>query len=325
MIEHMLFFPYTLKFHARKLFDYLMSQHTRSVLNIIGEPIDVVWSFDLSNIYRFRSFKDVRLKIFHPVDEPLDKHAIQAAKGSDVIFSVTREILEKYDGFRIPKFFINHGIIDEFIQGKGNEPSKKDDKTRVGLSGNFTRSDIDYPTIFQIVEENPEVIFEFFGAYTSSQSNIGGGNNKDIACFVDDLLKKRNTVFHGPVKAAILPQEYRRMDAFLICYDIKKDQSKGTNYYKIMEFISTGKVIVSNNVTTYNGKPELLMMPESRENNKELPALFSEVINQLEFYNSTELKEKRISFALDNTYTRQIERIECDRRVGVIIAKQRFI
>ena len=29
-----------------------------------------------------------------------------------------------------------------------------------------------------------------------------------------------------------------RRDAFLICYDVDKDQSKGTNYHKTLEFIS---------------------------------------------------------------------------------------
>jgi hypothetical protein len=100
------------------------------------------------------------------------------------------------------------------------------------------------------------------------------------------------------------------MDGFLICYDIKKDQSGGTNYHKILEYISTGKVIISNNVTTYASRPELVQMVDSREHNRELPALFKNIVNRLDHFNSPEFIQKRISFAKDNSYCRQIERIE---------------
>jgi hypothetical protein len=70
------------------------------------------------------------------------------------------------------------------------------------------------------------------------------------------------------------------MDAFLICYDIEKDQSGGTNYHKIMEYMCTGKVIIGNNITTYKNKPELVQMVNERDNNRELPALFDHVISR---------------------------------------------
>lgn len=102
----------------------------------------------------------------------------------------------------------------------------------------------------------------------------------------------------------------RGMDLFLICYDVRKDQSRGTNYHKIMEYLSTGKVIVSNNVTTYAGLPELVQMVEDREHNRRLPALFHTVARGLTIANSPELQQKRRAFAEDNTYHKQLDRIE---------------
>src|SRR5580693_6706119 len=104
LIKHNLWFPYNLKFHAIFLFHLLMKPHIKRVLKAISRPIDFVWSFDLGNFYPFRFFGPGIFKIFHPVDEPLNRTAIDAAIGCDIIFSVTHEILEKYKGIQAPKY-----------------------------------------------------------------------------------------------------------------------------------------------------------------------------------------------------------------------------
>jgi hypothetical protein len=91
---------------------------------------------------------------------------------------------------------------------------------------------------------------------------------------------------------------------------VQKDQSKGTNYHKITEYLSTGKVIVSNNVTTFDKMPDLIQMISGRDNNEQLPALFKEVIGNIDLYNTPALQQKRRSFALNNTYGKQLDRID---------------
>ena len=57
---------------------------------------------------------------------------------------------------------------------------------------------------------------------------------------------------HGMVSPEKLAIELRRMDSFLICYDVNKDQSKGTNYHKVSEYLVYGRLIVSNYVSAYD-------------------------------------------------------------------------
>ena len=121
---------------------------------------------------------------------------------------------------------------------------------------------------------------------------------------------KKNVHLHGLLNPSQLAEAYQQVDAFLICYDVIKDQSKGTNYHKILEFVSTGKIIISNNVSTYQNFPALIQMVKERTNNKQLPTLFNQVINNLNQYNSIELQQKRVSFASENTYENQINRID---------------
>jgi hypothetical protein len=309
MVSHRFGFPYMLKFHAKPVYNLLVRFHIKRLLRSIGGTPDIIWSFDLGDLYPFRLFGDSGFRIFHPVDEPLNKTAIDSAAGADVIFSVTNEILEKYADYGIPRYFINHGLSSEFVRLPSLE---KDGRApiRAGFAGNLLRDDIDREIMLRIIRENPDVVFECWGSYTGKQSNIGGSVNSLTDAFVESLKKCGNVVLHGAIPTAALANEMQRIDVFLICYDVKKDQSRGTNYHKIIEFLSTGKVIVSNNVTTYNNRPALVQMVKERDNNEALPALFKEVVGHLDDHNRPSCQEERRAFARDNTYETQIERIE---------------
>lgn len=308
IISHKLWFPYNIKFHLLSVFHWLMSIQIKKIQALIGMP-DIVWSFDIEYLYPFKYFRGSCLKIFHPVDEPLKQIAIDAARGADVIFSVTKEILAKYSCLDIPSCFINHGVANNFLEQNciQNEVNKK---IKVGISGNFLRGDVDRDIMLKIIDNNPDVEFHLWGSYEIKESNIGGTADDKQKEFIQQLVSFENTTLYGAVSAGELARNYCYMDAFLICYDIEKDQSKGTNYHKIMEYLAFGKVIISNNVSTYNSRPELVMMCKSRSSNGTLPELFRSVIANLSIYNSPELMKERKSFARDNSYDKQVKRIE---------------
>lgn len=308
IIDQQLYFPYKIKFHSRNLYNLLVKRQIKKILETIPKPIDLIWSFDLGNLFPLKYFEKKLFRIFHPVDEPADKNAILAGEGADIIFSVTREILEKYNAFGKPLHFINHGLADEFIGIDSNSISS-DNHTNVGLSGNLMRHDLDRKILMQIIRENPEVIFHFYGSHSIGQSNIGATEDMATSIFIKELESNKNVVFHGVLKTEELARELNRMDAFLICYDIKKDQSRGTNYHKVLEYISTGKVIIANNITTYKGMNDLVVMVSGRDNNEELPGLFRNVISQLDTFNTVDLYNKRKAFSKENTYKKQVERI----------------
>src|SRR5690606_7932563 len=119
-----------------------------------------------------------------------------------------------------------------------------------------------------------------------------------------------NVVIHGSLLPEILAVKLKEVDAFLICYDINKDQSKGTNYHKILEYLATGKIIISSNVSSYKDYPDLIAMNDCRNNNDHLPILFKQVISNLDYYNNLQIQEKRIRFAQSFSYEKQIKKIE---------------
>src|SRR5690606_35211316 len=174
------------------------------------------------------------------------------------------EIISKYDTSHTPAMFVNHGVSDEFIRDKivdnVNSP------VQVGLSGNFLRPDIDWRTLEHIIVAHPNVVFNFFGAYNSQDANLSDLSRGNADAGQISVANLPNTRFHGAVIATELARQLKCMDCFLICYDIDKDQSKGTNYHKVLEYIATGKVTVSNNITTYANHSDLVAMPQERNN-----------------------------------------------------------
>lgn len=309
LVRHRFVFPYFIKFHSRYIFNHLVSWHIHKITKRIGEVPHIVWSFDLSNTLPLIYFSSSAFKIFMPVDEPLQEMAIKAAIGADRIFSVTNEIIEKYHNFPVPKHFINHGVSKIFF--KDAVYILNEEKIKVGLSGNLLRPDIDRNTLIKIIKENPKVQFEFWGSTSSKNSNLANSSNEDENClqFIHFLKTTAHVKCHGSVNTEELAKGLNKMDAFLICYDIEKDQSKGTNYHKILEYFATGNVVISNNVSTYKDLPQLITMPKERKNNEELPGLFKHVLNNLSEFNSLERRTMRKAFAWKQLYSEQIKTI----------------
>jgi hypothetical protein len=307
LIDQQLYFPFNFKFHFRSVYNFLIKKQIRDILKSIGQPVDIIWSFDIGNLFPIIYFPDTIFKIFHPVDEANDRDSFDAASGASVLFSVTQEILDKYSNLKIPSYFVNHGLADEFV---AFQPVSflKEGKIHVGMSGNLLRRDLDRGVLLQILEENPNLVFHFFGTYIINDPNFGG-HDPDTALFIEKLKTYRQVILHGVLRTADLARELNKMDILLICYDIKKDQSRGTNYHKVMEYLSTGKVIVSNNITTYQDQPTLIRMPLERNSNRALPALFKETLLNLEEYNSQEYSDQRKAFAHKNSYGMQLLKI----------------
>jgi glycosyltransferase involved in cell wall biosynthesis len=298
-----------LKFKAPKLFNFVLKIVFSKIINAIG-GIDVVIDFDLNNHFKFTWYNKTTTKIFFPVDEP-PFNVGNIGQNADYTFSITKEILEKFKQIKSPQFLLQHGINENFI----SEPSvKKYDLglIHVGYAGNLFRQDIDTDIFVEIIKNNQNCIFHFWGNIDPKIGNLSPIYNVGYYTnFINQLKLHNNVILHGVVEFDLLADAYKTIDVFINCYNILKDQSKGTNYHKLMEYLSTGKVVVSNNTTSYNTfGDDFIVMCKSRTDNLEMPDLFFKVVNNLSYYNSEFLQKQRINFAKDNTYSSNIAKIE---------------
>lgn len=254
--------PYNLKFHTKGIFDSFIKRHIHRLEKQLG-PFDLVWSFDLTNAMPLKYFSKKSKKIFFAADWPQMTEAVKAAEGANLLISVAQEILDQY-GAHYRNLLLSHGVADCFIVAGKQAYLKTDEQFRIGMSGNFLRPDLDRPVLIDIITSYPNILFECFGSYELKNSNLGGAVNQETSKFIQILHEATNVILHGMVSPEKLAIELRRMDAFLICYDVEKDQSKGTNYHKVNEYLAFGKPVFSNYISAYDFVGSGITMVQSK-------------------------------------------------------------
>jgi hypothetical protein len=275
--------------------------------------IDIIWSFEDASFFRLDWFK-AEVNIFHPVD--LQETIGRTAKYADIIFSVSESILNCYKQFGKPMHFINHGL-DEILENialtkiNTQETYKKPDIIKAGYVGNLFIEALDRVIFKNIIKQNPHVQFIFWGPYEKTQSNLGSWDREETINFIEFLKQQPNVELKGIKKQHEIYTDPLSPDLYLLFYNPTKSKVwDGSNSHKILEYLSTGKVVITHFVSTYFGNDNMIIMPENINENHSLPEIFTQVINNLEYYNSSVLAKTRITFTLNNTYSKQIGRIE---------------
>ena len=300
-IYNSIFFPYAIKFHFDWLFKILWAIHTKRVLRYIGD-IDIVWSF--SPAYTNLNDFGANLNIYHPVDSVLERDFVTPSFSADYIFGVTEGILSKFSHPK--KYLINHGLSSTFFLKEYNHYTFSSDKEKnVCYCGNLNMPTIDRNLLKELVENNPEIKFHFIGPYVESDPIFS-----ELFKF---LKKSQNVILYGKVTPEEVAMHYCKMDAFIICYErfskTAHTSNHSSNSHKILEYLSTGKVVISTNMSSYNDNEGLIEMLDTDSNNGFL-TMFKGVMNELEKFNSPSKRYLRMQYARENSYIKRIEEIE---------------
>jgi len=306
-VKYKPFFNHSIRFHIRPVFDFFIWVQIKLLLSKLKEKIDIVWCFE-PNIYSNLKHFNANISIFHPVDQIQFKYQINVAKSADIIFSVSKSILSKILIFQKPTFFVNHGVSDSFFikQNAVLAPLiKPSNRIRVGYIGNLYISSLDRECLNLIIQNFPDIIFEFWGAKEIANNNLSGDNSEKSIEWVEWLENKDNVILNGALSKIELAKAIKKTSVFLVCLDNELDKNNGANSHKILEYLSTGKVVVSKPIQEYENSKHLIEVTESNDSNEYL-ALFEKVISNLDYYNSEKLIEERIKFACKNTYQNQL-------------------
>lgn len=287
----------------------------KAFLKFLKIKIDVVWCFSDFSI-KSLDYINANIVIFHPVDMMMSG-GIYQAKHSDIIFSVADNILCNYSSLGKPAYIVNHGLSNSYktlaISNLRNNEIvnyKPGTTIKVGYVGNMLRMDIDHKIFLKIIEKLPEIEFNLWGPFEFKDVGLEYDVKDAVVQFVNKLKNMNNVKLHGLVDSYELGRFIQDMDAFFICYDAKKEINQCSNNHKIIEYFSTGKCVVSNYISSYDNQREMVIMPMDH-NNGSLPDLMEMVTRNLEQYNSNDAMKSRIEFSLDNTYQKNVDRIDC--------------
>lgn len=263
LVSHTTSFPYNIKFRFSWLYEFFVSRHIKQLERTLG-PFDIVWSYDINNSIPLPYFSQKTKKLFFAADWPKSNSFMNACQSASLIASVAQEILDLYLPYSKAKhLLLQHGVANCFVEASKLPFQPSSDCIKVGISGNLLRPDINRPVLTEIVNSNQNVDFEFFGPFGPNQSNLGCEFDAHAQNFINTLKKNKNVKLHGVVSPEKLAHEYRRMDAFLICYDENLDQSKGTNYHKVSEFLAYQRPIIANRISAHIGNPLVIQSVEA--------------------------------------------------------------
>tara|TARA_B100000315_G_C14582735_1_gene591356 strand:- start:1040 stop:2155 length:1116 start_codon:yes stop_codon:yes gene_type:complete len=288
-------------------FKYRKRVHTyqaNSIKRILDQSFDIVWSFDPFRFQNLQSFKS-QLCIYHAMDFHNSKVESDVIKSADIVFTVSKMLEDRIKLENDKCYKIPHGLSDPFIHKITELPTivKKSNKINVGCVGNLHYPYLDTEIFKKIIEDNNKIHFNFIGPI--SNSNL---SSKTINInFVRFLKSMSNVSLYGSVKSKELPKYFNKFDLFLICYNSDLYKTHTSNNHKILEFLSTGKVIVSHYIDEYKNTNNLVSMSSKLS---ELPLLFKKVVSELELYNNPTMMDLRRNYAQKNSYSNQLNKIQ---------------
>jgi len=293
---------------------WVTGRYIKAIRRLIQKPIDEVWCFD-PHVYVDLSGFHAKRSVMLIYDFYVGRHVSKAAESADAIVSVSSLILDHYQDATPPRLLMQHGLGKRFATlaeerlERQQFPAQQGEKIRIGYTGNLHRVGMNTELGRTIIGAHPEIEFHFWGPYSLENNNLSSCDAPtELLAFVEFLKGQPNVFLHGVLEQSALATALSGMDAFLFLYSAAKDVNGASNSHKLLEYLSTGKPVISTYVSNYAGT-SLLEMVDPKDEDR-LPELFGEVTRNLAAYNAPERQLQRIRFALDNTYRKQVVRIQ---------------
>lgn len=296
------FFPYVLKFKARWLFDRLMRLQARRIAARIGQRPNVVWDFD--NAHQFvdlRAF-EADLAIHHLVDAPSggqssDKHA-------NLVLCLAQDFADSIVGHRRPIRLVAHALNRHFVEQARAlleaplSPGPRKAPFTAGYVGNLDHPSVDWPAMLSIVDAHPEAAFVFAGPYDS----------RNATSPVAALRERPNVTLTGLLSPQEILSIGTGVDVWLMLYYGSEKLGGVLNSHKLLEYLATGKPILSTRVQAFQGS-DLIAMGIDHTNTSALE-IFSRLMAAHREGGDEGARRRRLEYAAGNSYATRLREID---------------
>lgn len=301
-VENLYIVDYSTKLRGlRFLPSFVMRWANRRFLRAVekkaGVGFDVVWNFENSRFFDLRFAGKNVLKIYFQVDEDQNFHPAKAAQTADIALAINSEIFEIIRPHNSQSFLIPHSFQGFLSEAAGKALAgeyvykKPADLLKVFYVGNLEHKHIDVDLFEKVVNENSDIRFHLVGPYDPDKS------------LYQRLKKYTNVNFKGKVPSKEIPSLLDSADALMLVYDSGFTQSS----HKLLEYLASGKAIVSTYMSEYDKEDSLLYISRSSEDYLQT---FRRVLSDIEICNNPEHMQRRIQFAMDHTYSAQLDKLE---------------
>lgn len=292
------FTPKAFRFHAYPLYRFGMRWNAAWLAAQLG-GIDVLWCFDF-NVFPDLDAFGAGLRIFHPVDPLSSPRQAAIADRADLVISVSERILSNFasGAAKNRMLLVNHGLSNAFADLARQPAGQRcPGRTRCGYFGNLDRPIVHLALLAATIRANPKVEFHFWGPFRSDGR------------FASEIATLPNVRAHGAVETSELALKTKNMDMFVLAYLHHPSESDRSNAHKLLEYMSTGKVIVATRMDCYSEDPDLVRMSRQLDDS-DFPTVFSAALAEVQSLNAADLSAKRKDFCLQFTYAANIRKID---------------
>jgi hypothetical protein len=284
-----------LRFFPRAFQRQIFIRKLKKIEKLCKANFDIIWSFDNSVFFDFSALQSRVFCISHIVDLNQDFQFEISTKTANFCLATSEFIVEKQKKYNPFSFNIGHGynrVTDHVftfkLKGKKN--------INCSYAGNLDIKYIDWDLIEILLNDFPHIDFHFAGQWNSKSK-------------FKHITNRPNFNFYGKIPSNDLPSFFEAIDVLILVYQYHKYPEQLANPHKMMEYLGSGKAIVSTWTEEYGNLSEEGLIKMAK-NQKEFISAFSQVEKNLEYWNNDEKKNLRRKFASQNTYENQINRIE---------------
>lgn len=295
------------------LYSFLLRQQVKALLKKIKQKPDVVWSFQ-GYLFQNLQWFGAPVTLFFAADQFYYDELPPEVYSATISLAVSDTIYDRMKQSGKPVYMIGHGLQRGFVKAAeellNNENAFSVSKKIIaGYTGNLRMEALDRQTMMQVIEQNPEVKFVFWGSYKTKDLNLGGLNNNDADAFISFLERKNNVELKGVVNSEQLQEQMKEADLFWLCWKIGVNALwDGSNSHKILEYLSTGRPVVAHHVSSYQHTDLLYMLPV--KDNNGYRELFQQTVELVKRGETKETIRKRLETAVEKSYSGQIREIE---------------
>jgi glycosyltransferase involved in cell wall biosynthesis len=271
----------------------------RSIETCAGQRVDIIWRFDPSRLGHLP--REGRRSIFHPVDYKVLEAESSAAREADLVLTSSKDILDRVQEIAPAALALNigHALDPRWLDVlETMTVHSRNPRPVVTYAGNLAIQYMDWEVLHAEVIANHQADFRF----------VGPGAPQLTDPWFLKFREQPNVQFIGPLPKEKMIPELRQADVLVLCYRSDLWPQQLSNPHKVLEYLSTGNVIVASATSEYEGTSPMVMPMANKR--WEHPVLLAEVLNDLGRYNAPELRAARIAIARSRTTTIQVENIE---------------
>ena len=300
------------RFLPDTIYRFLLKRQVRLLIGKISHKPDVIWCF---HGYLFENLKwfGAAVNIYFAADQFSHEAIPPEIRSAEITLAVSDTIYERIRLAGGKVFRINHGLQPLFVRNaklifEQGQKKLSGKKIVAGYTGNLRMGALDRQTMMKVIQENSDVHFIFWGSFKPNELNADGEQEKDINQFIQFLSNQSNVDMRGIVNSEELQIQMKEADLFWICWKIdEKGIWDGSNSHKILEYLSTGKPVVSHFVSSYKDDSVLYMLRD--KSNVMYPDLFQKTITLVKEGESADIVGHRLETAIQNSYSNNLSKI----------------